>query len=129
MIYVMVWITCVITVEAVVEIVVASKLFLNFRAFMVKNYGLFGELFTCGYCFSVWVAAAFAWSLPGQFTEYYYIDLAIKIFTVHRLSNILHELFSRWFKRLPKVIITQNITQEPIRESIIDDSPRDEKHE
>ena len=37
--------------------------------------------------------------------EYVVIDVIIKTFCLHRLSNVTHELFQRWFDRKPFSIV------------------------
>ena len=116
----LVWLAAVIAVEAVTEIIVSSDmpLILWFRNVCAKyNPRFLGKLFSCGYCMSVWIAAMIAWSLPGQLTGYVVLDVILKIFIIHRCSNIFHEGLSKWFKRLPfeivltKVDASQQLTQ------------------
>jgi hypothetical protein len=99
------WLLAIIAVEAVVEIIVDSELFLFWRVFLSKRRSVIGsyiaKLFTCGYCFSVWVAALVAWSLPGYIFNIIIADVILKTFVLHRLSNLMHELFHRWLNRHP----------------------------
>ena len=102
------WILCVVAVEAVTEIVVTSEIFLRLRNFIAKISDFFGGLVGCGYCLSVWISASIAWALPGVVTDIWCIDFIIKVFVLHRASNALHELLSRWFSRLPWFLMISN---------------------
>lgn len=99
------WLMAVIVVEAIVEIIVDSELFMPWRVFISKRTSIvgrfLGKLSTCGYCASVWVSALIAWALPGHVFSIYIADIFIRIFLLHRLSNIVHELFHRWLNRHP----------------------------
>jgi hypothetical protein len=107
------WIAAVVAVEAVVEIVISSDLFLTFRAWVTKvNPGFLGKLFACGYCLSVWVAAVAAIFIPGQITGDPIPDMVLKWLVLHRVSNAHHELLSRYFKRLPLVVVF-NFVKDP----------------
>ena len=103
------WVLVIIMVEAVTEIIISSEIFLGIRNWFAKRSSFFQKLLSCGYCFSVWVAASVAWVLPGDVTTYPYLDIIIKIFVVHRLSNVLHELFKRLFNRLPWSIVFNKV--------------------
>jgi hypothetical protein len=115
-----IWILAIIFVEALTEIVVASSIaqkvkdpIYRLHAWaMQKNcllkwivgkpLGLIHELTSCGQCTSVWVAASVAWALPGVLiVGSMPFDFGVKVFIIQRLSNVFHELLSRWFKRLP----------------------------
>lgn len=99
----------VICVEAITEIVVASKITLGIRNWLLKNAKFLGSLINCGYCTSVWVSATLAWFVPinmsamvvdaGFFNKI--IDYVIFLFVIHRLSNIWHEFIVRWLGRYP----------------------------
>lgn len=105
-----IWAGAVIFVEAITEIIISSEILFRFRNFITKlNRNILGKLVSCGYCMSVWVSILIAWSLPGCITSIWLLDVIIKIFILHRCSNVIHELFSRWFKRLPwYVIVAKN---------------------
>ncbi len=102
------WILAIICVEAVTEIIVESSIFIWFRNLLTKIWPFLGELISCGYCASVWVAATIGWCLPGEVSGIIIVDAIIKIFVLHRVSNILHEGFSRWFDRYPIVLTINN---------------------
>jgi hypothetical protein len=100
------WLSVLIFIEAVVEIFVASEIFIGLRAWLSKiSPKFFGKLFSCGYCLSVWISLI-AIMLPGRplgiWIDHWsmvIIDAVIRIFVAHRLSNMLHELFQRWLDR------------------------------
>ena len=103
-----IWLGAILATEAIVELIVASEVLFNTRDWIAQRSIFFGKLVNCGYCVSVWVAALmFAYYLPiGQYMELlcvnrfvWVITLIAKAVIVHRLSNVLHELFSRWFHR------------------------------
>lgn len=91
------WLMAALAVEAVTEIVVSSSLFFGLRTSISRLPGrigaFFGELVSCGYCFSVWTSAAIAWALPGALFpgEYGWIaDIGLRTFALHRVSNFMH---------------------------------------
>lgn len=105
------WLAAVIAVEAITEIAVQSDLFIRLRSILYKlNPGLLGKLITCGYCFSVWVSII-GWFMPGNITGIWILDGILRIFLLHRLSNVIHELFMRWEKRLPLVIVFNKVDE------------------
>ncbi len=113
LIYAFKWLLTIVAVEAMVEVIVNADITLKVRVFFSKiNPGFLGKLFSCGYCMSVWVAALVAWSLPGVLTDYVILDVIIKIFVVHRLSNVFHECVSRWQKRLPFEFVFHSVYQD-----------------
>ena len=118
------WIMAVIAVEAIVEIIVDSELFLFWRAFLSKRKMFVGrylaKLFTCGYCFSVWVAVVVAWCLPGVISGYWLFDVILKTFVLHRLSNLTHELFVRWLDRYPFSMVFNHVRGEVEKDNIIE---------
>jgi hypothetical protein len=50
---------------------------------------------------SVWVAASVAWVDPWIISEQFWINYAVTLFVLHRLSNVLHELMEKWLSRRP----------------------------
>lgn len=86
-----------IATEALVEIIVASELFYPLHRWAFFTFG-WEKL--CGYCASFWVAVGL-WSYQDDPL----VKLLIMVLVVHRLSNLLHEGFSRWFKRTPNVSV------------------------
>jgi hypothetical protein len=109
------WILAIIYVESLTEILIESELLFGFRNYLYKlSPGFLGKLFTCGYCMSIWIAISAAWALPGNISQVAWFDCVLRIFVLHRLSNILHELFSRWFKRLPWHVVL-------VKQAVLDD--------
>ena len=101
----LVLILSIIAIESIVEIIVSSELFMSFRNMMYKVSSKIGTLFSCGYCLSVWISVPFSLFLIINISGIYILDVLIKIFILSRLSNIFHELLSRWFNRHPFVIM------------------------
>ena len=105
----------IIAVEAITEIIVASDLFTELRGWFSRKgqndvfLNFISRLISCGYCCSVWVAGAIAWCIPLSLTGYWYMDVIIKLFTVHRLSNWYHEFMSRWFGRHPWTCVIHKV--------------------
>jgi hypothetical protein len=119
LVIILIWLAFVVAAEAITEIIVSSDmpLILWFRNLAAKhNPRFFGKLFGCGYCFSVWTAFALSWALPGHLVQYEVLDIIIKAFVLHRLSNILHEGLARWFKRLPFELVLSTFNQSPLRQ-------------
>jgi hypothetical protein len=120
LVIILIWLAFVIATEAITEIVVSSDmpLILWFRNLAAKhNPRFFGKLLGCGYCFSVWTALVLSWALPGHLVQHEILDIIIKTFVLHRLSNVLHEGFIRWFKRLPFELVLSTFNQLPTRQS------------
>lgn len=93
-----------ICVEAITEILVASSIFAKPREFIARRSGLLGELVHCGYCTSVWVSAAVAWIIPLWYwalVPHFWVSYLVTLFVLHRLSNLFHELISKWLNRRP----------------------------
>lgn len=88
-----------IFVEALTEIIVASQIMARFRETAFKLNTKLGELVTCGYCTSVWIAASVAWIIDLGFHPV--INYFLALFIIHRLSNIWHEAVVRWLNRAP----------------------------
>jgi len=94
------WLMAIIYVEAITEIIVDSSLLFNIRDKLCTKYpGKIAELLTCGYCMSVWIAAPIAIFMPYQITSIRLLDYFMKIFILHRLSNIFHHL-TKWTIKL-----------------------------
>jgi len=91
----------VVLTEATTQLVTKSTIFYKFREIIEKKSEFFGELFTCGYCFSVW--ASIFWNLVFHLLEisiilvdYWFINFFISVIVVHRLSNYLHGFSDRF---------------------------------
>jgi len=88
----------VILVELLTELVIKSEIFKPVRNWIFKLGGWFKDLFTCGYCFSVWVAfgVVFLTQISYPLTGQPWLDLGLMALIVHRLSNILHNVIDKW---------------------------------
>ena len=106
--HIIIWLIAIIAVEAVTEIIVFSEIFAPFREIIFNSRFVFlHKLFSCGYCVSVWTAASIAWYVPWPTGVFGYF---IKVFVIHRLSNIFHEFTVRYINRIsiPKIIKNDN---------------------
>ena len=88
----------VLLTEALVELVIKSIIFKPFRKKIKSISPWFKDLFSCGYCFSVWVAfgVVFILQLSYNFTGNHWVDLTIMALITHRLSNYLHNLVDKY---------------------------------
>ncbi len=98
-------IAVIVATEAIVELIVSADITLWVRKLasdIDKILGIlfFGKLFSCGYCMSVWVAAILFLWIPNW---------VLLIIIAHRASNVLHELFSRWFHRMPFTLVFNHV--------------------
>jgi hypothetical protein len=84
--------------EAITQIVIKSTIFEPFRRFVSKAGSGVKELFSCGYCFSFWVAFLLTpysnLSLP--LTGFHLVNTVLLVLVVHRLSNVLHNVIDKW---------------------------------
>ena len=108
------WLCCTIVIEAVTEILVDSKLFFGLRNYLLQApqkglKGFLGKLLSCGYCTSVWITIPFAFLIGGTIVNIPGADQFCKWMILHRASNVLHELLSRWFNRTPWFLAIQKI--------------------
>ena len=97
----------IIAVEAITEIIIDGDIFIKPRNWLAKlNPGFLGKLLGCGYCLSVWIAIPFGiiYSIYPNTIYYKVMMITVLIFIIHRLSNIIHDLFKRWFLRQPLVL-------------------------
>jgi len=120
-----------VAVEAVTEIVGESDLFEPLRDFL-EPFPWIGGLLDCRYCLSVWVSVAGALCLrftlvPGAEPWWIAADLAVKVFALHRFSNVLHEGIYRWIERMPFVVAVNpsNEEEKPADEKGAKDDPTD----
>jgi hypothetical protein len=126
---ILIWIFAIVFVEATVEIEVESELFIAIRS-RISQFSVFGRLkwlgwyfnglLSCGYCLSVWISAVIALFIPTTILDantvgsvigridatwpFVVVDYIIKIFVLHRLSNVWHELVYRWLERMPYML-------------------------
>jgi len=116
-------IVMIVAIEAITEIIVDGDIFFKVRNFLARiNPWFLGELLKCGYCLSVWVAIPFGLAIGIRYTNlstfypqgwyniYYSIVLCVAwLFFIHRISNVVHELFKRLFDRYPFVLLHQKV--------------------
>jgi len=91
----MFWVTllfAVILTELLTELVIKSVVFKPVRDRIKGLHKYLAELFSCGYCFSLWASygVVLLLGLAYNFTGWYYVDLTLTGLIVHRLSNYLH---------------------------------------
>jgi hypothetical protein len=59
---------------------------------------------------SVWSSGFFAAFYTQKFlSDIFIIDFIFKVLLFHRLSNVVHELFKRWFERVPISIVFNHV--------------------
>ncbi len=88
----------VILTELLTELMIKSEIFKPLRNW-IKSWGSwFDTLFSCGYCFSVWVApvVVLIGGISVPLTEYAWLNICMTALVVHRLSNILHNVIDKW---------------------------------
>jgi hypothetical protein len=87
----------VVATEAITELMTSSAVFEPLRKFFFnrrnnKLSNWIHELFDCGYCFSVWSAAFLCILL---YIDNKFIEMFLIFLVIHRLSNLLHDIFSK----------------------------------
>lgn len=91
----------VILTELFTELAIKSVVFRPIRERIKKLCSWLNDLFACGYCFSIWgsYGVVLLLGLAYNFTGWYYIDLTLTGFIVHRLSNYLHNFNDKWLDK------------------------------
>lgn len=112
---ILIWIAIIIAIENITEIITTSAIFQKVRETLV-NIPFIGDLIFCGYCFSVYPSILGAIIAPGEITGLLIVDIIVKWFTLHRLSNIFHEFVSRYLQRLPFLISLTRVNTEILKE-------------
>lgn len=102
--FILLWFLFAAFIEALVELLLTAGPLETPRAWLARKSGFIADLISCGYCFSVWVAATIAWILPSpmqlaidfgisniylNFCEEY-LWWFINTILLHRFSNIFH---------------------------------------
>lgn len=115
--FILVWTAVIIAVEALTELIVDSKIGFPIRdwfsrnpepkGFWAKLRAKIGELINCGYCTSVWVAFLAAYFVPAKACTW--PVFIVKALIIHRLSNMMHELFKKWLNRSPLNVVLTHI--------------------
>ncbi len=91
----------VLLTELLTELVIKSEIAKPTREFIKSGGSWLNTLFSCGYCFSVWIAfgVAFSFGLAYNLTGWHYADLAITSLLIHRLSNYLHNFNDKYLDK------------------------------
>lgn len=88
-------------VETLTELLIKSSIFRPVREKIFSiGSDFLTELFSCGYCFSVWTAFAVnicLFLLNFSLYNDSYLNLIICWLITHRISNILHGSIDRYF--------------------------------
>jgi hypothetical protein len=89
---------CVVLTELLTELVIKSQIFKPIREQLFLLGKWFQELFTCGYCFSVWASfgVVFLTQTSYPLSGNNFLDLGLMALVIHRLSNILHNVIDKW---------------------------------
>lgn len=87
----------IVLVEAFTELVIKSQIFAPFRKWVSRGDWL-RELFSCGYCFSVWVAlgVVFLTQTSYPLMGNHWVDLFLTAIVAHRCANVLHNIIDKW---------------------------------
>jgi hypothetical protein len=95
------FLSAVLLTELLTEFVIKSELVKPVRDFIKSGGTWLDTLFSCGYCFSVWTAlgVALLLGLAYNLTGWYWVDLAITSFLIHRLSNYLHNFNDKYLDK------------------------------
>jgi len=78
------WILAIVTTEAVVEILIHSELLDKPRQYLMNHSWFFQKLFSCGWCLSLWIAAAVFGIVSAGW------QIILVPIVIHRASNFLH---------------------------------------
>jgi uncharacterized membrane protein len=81
---------CIIAAEAMTQLTCKAEIFNRLRNWIKSLSTFTNDLLSCPYCVSVWVAAftvvlLMAWEWSWGF---------VLLLAIHRISNVLHDLFS-----------------------------------
>lgn len=91
----------VLLTELLTELVIKSEIAKPVRDFIKSRASWLNTLFSCGYCFSVWVAVGVVLLLGMSYnlTGWYWVDLGITALLIHRLSNYLHNFNDKFLDK------------------------------
>lgn len=97
MLFITKFIFSIILTELFTELIVKSVIFKPVRDRIKSINTWFKELMGCGYCISIWVAFGVVLLVQPVYplTGTTWIDLPLTAFSVHRLSNILHNCIDK----------------------------------
>lgn len=95
------FLAAIVLTELLTELIVKSVLFKPLRTRLQGINAWFQELFSCGYCVSVWVSAGvvFTTGTSYDFTGINLVDWGLTSLIVHRLSNYLHNFNDCWLDK------------------------------
>lgn len=95
------FLSAVLLTEALTELVIKSEIAKPIRKFIKSGGTWLDTLFSCGYCFSVWVAVGvvFLLGLTYNLTGWYWVDLTLTSVLIHRLSNYLHNFNDKYLDK------------------------------
>jgi hypothetical protein len=95
------FLAAIILTELLTELIVKSVLFRPLRAKIKGINDWFHELFSCGYCMSVWVSAGVVFTIGTSydFTGISVVDVGLTALIVHRLSNYLHNFNDKFLDK------------------------------
>lgn len=100
LIYLLSLFAVILATEALVEVVVKSEIFRPLRETISKlDSKWLGKLFSCGYCFSFWIAASMVGLFPAivlSVSGQSFVDVGLTVLIVQRLSNVLHNIIDKW---------------------------------
>ena len=91
-----------IFVEGTTELLCKSKFFSWFREWLKLNSSFLGELISCGYCTSVWVANLPAFLVAGLFPLSWFhtpVIFLISLVFFHRIANYLHNFNDKFLDK------------------------------
>jgi hypothetical protein len=80
---------CIIAAEAMTQLTCKAEIFNAPRSWLKNLSSFTNELLSCPYCVSVWVAGFTAILYTGYEWSWWFILLLV----IHRISNVLHDLF------------------------------------
>lgn len=83
-------IMCIIAAEAMTQLACKAEIFNRLREWLKSLSSFTNELLSCPYCVSVWVAGFTVILYIGYEWAWWFILLLV----IHRISNVLHDLFS-----------------------------------
>jgi hypothetical protein len=80
---------CIIAAEAITQLVCKAEIFDRIRKWLQSTSKFLNDLLSCAYCVSVWIAAFT--TVLYYFWGYTYLFIIMLV--IHRLSNIVHDIF------------------------------------
>jgi hypothetical protein len=100
-IYILKFLAAVLLTEQLTELVIKSEIIRPVRDFIKSRVSWLKTFFSCGYCFSVWAAlgVVLLFGLAYNLTGWYWVDLVITSFLIHRLSNYLHNFNDKYLDK------------------------------